>query len=108
MTPLLKRGNGSKDRELAEDMRAALLEMQQERSRYQALIETGRASADRLQQLGEPIAQAGSQLDAVAERLSDLEQRFAGLTQLSTHVQGLEERASEPTVSRKRAAASPA
>jgi hypothetical protein len=52
MAPLLKNllGNGSKDRELAEEMRAILNEMQEERSRCEA--DRPRASADHLQQLG--------------------------------------------------------
>jgi len=95
MTPLLKSllGNGSKDRELAEEMRSVLHEMQQERGRYEALIESVRASADRLQHLGEPIAKVGSDVDAVAARLGDMEQRFAAMVQLSTLFQTLDERA---------------
>jgi chromosome segregation ATPase len=95
MTPLLKSllGNGSKDRELAEEMRAILHEMQQERGRHEALIQSVRDSADRLQQLGEPIAKAGSDVDAVVARLGDLELRFAAMEQLATQFQTLDERA---------------
>ncbi len=105
MTPLLKNllGNGSKDRELAEEMRALLHEMQQERGRYEALIESVRASADRLQELGGPIAKAGSDVDAVAARLGDLEQRFVAIAQLSTQFQTLDERAEGLEHNRQRA-----
>lgn len=96
-------GNGSKDRELAEEMRALLHEMQQERGRYEALIERVRGSADRLQELGEPIAKAGSDVDAVVERLADLEQRFVAMVQLSTQLQTLDERAESLEQNRQRA-----
>jgi chromosome segregation ATPase len=107
MTPLLKNllGNGSKDREHADEMRTLLHEMQQERSRYEALIERVRASAERLQDLGGPIAKAGSDIDAVAARLGELEQRFAAIAQLSAQYQTLDERAEGLEQGRQRAEA---
>ena len=94
MTPLLKSllGNGSKDRELAEELRAVLEAMQRERSRCETIIQDVQASANRLQELGEPIAKAGSDVDAVAGRLEALEPRFTTITQLSAQVQALDER----------------
>ncbi len=105
MTPLLKNllGNSSKDRELAEEMRAVLNEMQQERDRYQKLIESARDSVDRLQQLGEPIAKAGSDVDEVAARLGELKQRFEAMVQLSTLLQTLDERAESLAQNQERA-----
>src|SRR2546426_42521 len=95
MPPLLKNllGNGAKDREFAEEMQAVLHEMQQERRRCEALIQEVHTSTDRLEQLGAPIAKAGTEVDAVAARLGDLEQRFAAVTQLATQLQSLDERA---------------
>jgi chromosome segregation ATPase len=95
MTPLLKSlfGNGSNNRDLTEEMRAVLHEIQLERSRYQTLVEGSRASVDRLQQLGAPIAKAGSDVDAVAARLGELEQRLEAMGRLSAQYQKLDERA---------------
>src|SRR5438445_3357170 len=95
MPPLLKNllGNGPKDRELADEMHAVLQEMRQERERCQALIQNVHASVERLQQLGEPIARAGSDVDAVAARLGSLEQRVDAIQDLSAQLQGVDERA---------------
>ena len=56
MASLLKNllGDGSKNREFAEDLRALLQEMRQERERFAALLHHSRAAAERLDQLGEP------------------------------------------------------
>jgi len=107
MTSLLKNllGNGQKDRELTEEMRAILQEMQEERGRCEALIESTRASSDRLQELGEPIAKAGSDVDAVLARLGELEQRFAAMVELTTRLQALDERAEGMAQSQERSAA---
>src|SRR5882762_2216648 len=95
MTPLLKNllGNGSKDREAVEAMRAILNDMQQERTRFETLLETVRASTDRLLQLDAPVAKVSSDVDAVAARLGDVEQRFSAVVQLSNQFQTLDERA---------------
>ena len=95
MTPLLKNlfGNDSKDQELGAELRALLQEMRQERTRYEALLESSRASADRLQQLGEPIAKAAGDVDAMSARLGELEQRFAAMAKLAWQLQELDERA---------------
>ena len=78
-------GNGSQDRELAEEMRTVIEEMRQERERFQMVFESSRAAADRLQQLGEPIAKAGSDVNAVTARLE-------AIAQLATRVETLDER----------------
>ncbi len=105
MTPLLKNlfGNGSADREAAEAMRAILSEMQQERARYETLLATVRSSAERLQQLGEPVVKVGNDVDAVAARLADVERRFAAIVQLSNQFQALDERAEGLTQHHQRA-----
>ena len=84
MAPLLKNllGNGSKDRELAEDLRAILAEMQEERRRCEAAIERTRSSADQLQQLEEPITKAHQETDAVSSRLGELERRITAFSSL--------------------------
>jgi chromosome segregation ATPase len=85
-------GDGSRDREFAEDLRVLLQQMRQERERFEALLHASRAAADRIEQLGEPIARAGSDVDAVSTRLRDLEQRFEAITPIATMVQTLEQR----------------
>lgn len=94
MPPLLKSllGNGSNEREL-EEMRAVLKELQQERARTEKTLEKLTSATDRLETLGEPIATAGAQVDAVADRLATLEQRLTGLVQLSAQLQTMDERA---------------
>ncbi|TMQ49348.1 MAG: hypothetical protein E6K73_10200 [Candidatus Eisenbacteria bacterium] len=95
MPPMLKNllGNNPKDRETAEEMRAVLHEMQQERGRYEALIQSARASADKLQQLGEPIVKASGEVEAMTARLQELERRFASMAQLASRFENLDERA---------------
>lgn len=84
MAPLLKNllGNGSKDRELAEDLRAILNEMQEERRRCEAAIERTKHSADQLQQLEEPLARTTSETEAASARLGELERRITAFSQL--------------------------
>lgn len=94
MTPLFKSllGNGSKDREFAEEMRVLLQEMRQERERFETLVEGSRGAADQLHQLNDPIAKAGSDVNAVAARLRDMEQRLEVATQFTVQLQTLDER----------------
>lgn len=95
MPPLFKSllGNGSKDREPTEEMRALLAEMQHERVRFEALLASVRSSSEHLQTLGEPIAQAESGVEAVGARLADLEQRFSAMVQLVPKFESMHERA---------------
>src|SRR5205809_7546205 len=95
MPPMLKNllGNNPKDRETAEETRAVLHGMQQERGRYEALIQSARASADKHQQLAEPITKASGEVDAMTARLQELERRLATLAQLSSRFENLDERA---------------
>jgi chromosome segregation ATPase len=105
MASLLKNllGDGSKDREFAEDLRALLQEMRQERERMGALLHGSRSAADRLEQLGEPIARVGSDVDAASTRLRDLEQRLEAVTPISTLVQTLDERSARLTQDQQQA-----
>jgi len=105
MSPLLDHllGNGGKDREQAEALRAILQEIQEERSRQEALVQTIRTSIERLGHLGEPIAKAGNDVDAVASRIAELEKRFAAMVQLVPRFEALDERAESLTQSQKRA-----
>ena len=94
MATLLKSllGNGSKDAELTAEVRTAVQEMRQERSHCETLVKSARASLNRVQELGEPIKKATSDMDAIATRLAGLEQRLAGLDRVATTMQKLEER----------------
>ena len=95
MKPLLKNlmGNGSKDQEMLEAMRAVLADMQAERERYEALVEGSKAGADRLRKLGEPLAQTETDVEAMRGRMGHMEERFQGLVKLSELLQNLEDRA---------------
>lgn len=94
MAPLLKNllGNNSKDRELTDEMRAILAEMQQERVRNEALLTSIRSSSEHLVTLGEPLAKAVSDADAIAARIGELEERFSAMLQLVPKVETLHER----------------
>jgi chromosome segregation ATPase len=105
MTPLLKSllGNGSKDRELTEEMRAVVNQMQEERARCEAFIQSAHDASDRLQQLDEPIARAAGVADGIAARLADLEQRLTSIAQVSNQLQSLQESAGELMENQRRA-----
>src|SRR5439155_16619659 len=85
-------GDGSKDRELAEDMRAVLAEMRQERERFAQLLETSHSAEDTLHKLGDPIARASEDASAATARLEELEQRLEAVTRIAGQVQELGER----------------
>ncbi len=95
MKPLLKNlmGNGSKDQETLETMRAVLQEFTRERERYETLVEGSKAGAERLKQLGEPLAKTNDEIEALYARLVQMEERFQGLVKLSGLFQNLDERA---------------
>jgi chromosome segregation ATPase len=95
MAPLLKSllGNGSRDRELTDEMRAVLEQIQQERSHCETLVKSARASLTRVQELGAPIAKTESDMDAATARLATLEQRLGGFERLTAQFQTLDERA---------------
>lgn len=94
MVPMLKSllGNGSKDQQLIEEMRAVVEEMRHERGRCESLIERSQTAADRLRELEDPISIAQSGVGTVSEGLARLEQRLEAMVQLSTRLQSLEER----------------
>jgi chromosome segregation ATPase len=95
MKPLLKNlmGNAAKDQEQLEAMRRVLQDFQQERERYEALIEGSKAGADRLKKLGEPLAKTETEVEGLSTRLSQMEERFQGLVKLSEMFLNLDERA---------------
>ncbi len=93
MTPLKNLlGNASRDRDAAEEMRALLERMQQERARCEALVGKVEGAGNRLQELEAPIASAESGVSGVTGRLAELEQRFRGMLQLAEQVGALDER----------------
>jgi chromosome segregation ATPase len=102
MTTLLKNllGNGSKDREASEEMREILQEMQHERGRCEALLNSVHGAAERLDQIAEPLAKAGSDVNAVGERLAEIEQRFTAALQISSQ---LDDRSQSMTEGQQRA-----
>ncbi|MBI1796404.1 MAG: hypothetical protein HYR74_05065 [Candidatus Eisenbacteria bacterium] len=106
MAPLLKSllGNGSRDRELAEELRAVLQEMQQERDRCNVFLQNTRAAAEKLQEVGEPLVKAGRDIDAVAARLAELEQRVTGVAEMAGTIQTFDERAQGLAASHEQAA----
>ena len=95
MSPLLKSllGNGSRDRELTDEMRAIVTEMQEKHDRYEALLRKVQSSAEKLQQLGEPYVKIGAEVDAMVSRFTELEQRASSIALLSDQFQKLDEQA---------------
>src|SRR5262245_40261401 len=95
MKPLLKNlmGNGSKDQEMLAAMRVVLADIQRERERFEALVESSRAGADRLQQLNEPIAKAEGEMGALQGRIANMEERLQAMVKLADLFQNLDERA---------------
>ena len=85
MKPLLKNlmGNGSRDQETLEAVRTALAEIQKERERYEALVEGAKAGADRLKNLSEPLTKTETDVQGLQARITQMEERFAGLVKLS-------------------------
>src|SRR5262245_54372434 len=91
---LLKRVLGNGNEELAEEMRGVLRDIQQERDRYETLIQNAREASTEL----EHVAEAG-------ERLEALEARLAELNKLATQVAELDERATTALKSQQEAEA---
>jgi DNA repair exonuclease SbcCD ATPase subunit len=85
-------GNGSKDREVAEEVRAALDEMRKERERFATLIEKSGAAVERLETLGEPVAKAAADADAAMSRIEECEQRLVAVSVLASQIQEIDER----------------
>src|SRR5262245_30356023 len=86
-------GDGSKDRELTEDMRAVLKEMREEREKFARLLETSHSAADTLHELGDPIAKASTDVEAVLVRMGDVEPQLAMLANLTGQIESLSEQA---------------
>jgi DNA repair protein SbcC/Rad50 len=84
-------GNGAEAADTAGEMRAVLYELRQERGHCEALVNSARATATRFQELGEPLARAGGDMDAITARLATLEQRVAGYERIASQIQGLDE-----------------
>ncbi|HEV8480778.1 MAG TPA: hypothetical protein VGR66_08275 [Candidatus Eisenbacteria bacterium] len=107
MSSLLKNltGRAAKDRELTDEMRAILLQIQQECARYEVLVDRARTSAERLEQLGEPIARVASEVSTVETQLTDFTQRFDALAPILTRFHTLEEKAESLSAEHARAGA---
>jgi chromosome segregation ATPase len=88
---LLKKmlGNSSKDRELADDVRAALAEMREERERFERLLESSQGASERLAAIDEPVTRLAGGLDEAVGRLAEVEGRLAALSAVAGQVDGL-------------------
>ncbi|MFN8588984.1 MAG: hypothetical protein U0704_14430 [Candidatus Eisenbacteria bacterium] len=107
MAPLLRNllGNATKDRELTDGLRAVLQEMQDERARYEAVLENVRASSIHLQTLGEPIARVETDVESASSRIAELEQRLSAMVQLMPKLETMDERVESLAEGQKRASA---
>src|SRR5262249_22979460 len=94
-------GDGSKDRELAEDMRALLQEVRQERERFAQLLESSHGASDALHDLVDPIAKASSDINGVTTRLKEMEERLAAVSLLGTQLEDIGQRTEYLTRSQK-------
>lgn len=86
-------GNGAKEQEQLEAMRTVLADIQRERQRYEALVEGSKAGADRLKQLGEPLAKTEGEMHSLETRMAQIEERFQAMVKLSDLFNNLDERA---------------
>src|SRR5436190_6391225 len=86
-------GNNAREQEQLQAMRAVLADIQRERERYEALVEGAKAGADRLKKLGEPLAKTETDVESLATRMAQMEERFQGMVKLSSLFQNLDERA---------------
>jgi chromosome segregation ATPase len=86
-------GNGSRDKEMLDQMRAMLEQMQQEHTRIQSLIESAHSSTTTLGQYSETIGNAQRELETTASRVREVEQRLDALTQLASRYETLDDRA---------------
>src|SRR6185436_8806048 len=86
-------GNNAREQEQLEAMRAVLADIQRERERYEALVEGAKAGAERLKKLGEPLAKTEGDVESLATRMAQMEERFQGMVKLSSLFQNLDERA---------------
>ena len=96
MAPSLKNllGNNDKNnRELTSEIRALLAEMQQERTRFESLLGNAAGATESLETLSEPLANATRETQSITAKLAELENRFAGMTQLSQRFLALDEQA---------------
>jgi chromosome segregation ATPase len=105
MSSLLKNltGRAAKDRELTDEMRAILLQIQQECARYEVLVDRARTSAERLEHLSEPIAKVSGETAAVESHLGELKDRLSSLAPVVEQFQTLEEKAAILSADHERA-----
>src|SRR4051812_21463620 len=92
-------GDDSKDRQHNDEARAALQSIRQEREKIDTLLGNVQRAAEHLRTLGEPVAQASSDVDALNQRIGQLEGRLLELAEFSSQVQNLDERATKLTQS---------
>jgi chromosome segregation ATPase len=86
-------GNGAKEQEQLEAMRAVLADIQRERERYETLVEGSKAGAERLKQLGEPLAKTESEMHTLEGRMAQMQERFQAMVKLADLFNNLDERA---------------
>lgn len=86
-------GNGAKEQEQLEAMRAVLADIQRERERFETLVEGSKAGAERLKQLGEPLAKTESEMQTLESRMTQMQERFQAMVKLADLFNNLDERA---------------
>jgi len=86
-------GNGAKEQEQLAAMRAVLADIQRERERFETLVEGSKAGAERLKQLGEPLAKTEGEMHTLESRMSQMQERFQAMVKLADLFNNLDERA---------------
>jgi len=84
-------GNSSRDKELAEEVRAVLQEMREERERFELLLTGSQDAAESLTRLSEPVARVAGDVEAIATKLGSLQQRVDSVSALAEQIQALDE-----------------
>jgi DNA repair exonuclease SbcCD ATPase subunit len=105
MASLLKNllGNSANNRDLGEEVRAALDEMRKEHDRYERLVGSAQTAAERLQEISGPMTKAVADVDSVAQRLTAIEERVDAVSKLATLYKELDDRAELLTQSHEEA-----
>ncbi len=83
-------GNSSRD-ELTDEMREILDAIRQERSQCESLVRNAESMLDRVQHVGEPLAKAATDVDAVTTRLAALDGQLARAERIGELYQTLDE-----------------
>jgi len=97
-------GNSARDRELSDEIRAAVQEIRGECERFDKLLSGSAEAALTLTNLNEPIVRASSEIEGVSERLAGIEQKLESLSSIAARLEAVESRAQELSTSQDEAA----